>query len=222
MAKVPITIGREKKAPLQNYQIIIEGIWGDGRVSRGTPKTFLKQLYFSQVGTIAVDDISFFNGNCTSKHHFAFQNYQFFCLAFPVKAAAVFGECSFDRDLCGYRNQSGKGPVNGPLSKAALERKNPNRLTVLKDTVTWKLATPNSRPANLQDHSFRAPSKIIIGFYDNLFYICVFSVGYIYFDVFNQNSVQYPILRSPEFQPNEDNTPRCVSFWFTPFGRYST
>ncbi len=33
MAKVPITIGREKKAPLQNYQIIIEGIWGDGRVS---------------------------------------------------------------------------------------------------------------------------------------------------------------------------------------------
>lgn len=169
MAKVPITIGREKKAPLQNYQIIIEGIWGDGRV-----------------GTIAVDDISFFNGNCTT---------------FPVKAAAVFGECSFDRDLCGYRNQSGKGPVNGPLSKAALERKNPNRLTVLKDTVTWKLATQNSRPANLQDHSFRAP------------------IGYIYFDVFNQNSVQYPILRSPEFQPNEDNTPRCVSFWFTPFGR---
>lgn len=50
MAKVPITIGPEMKTPLQNYQIIIEGIWGDGRV-----------------GTIAVDDISFFNGNCTSK-----------------------------------------------------------------------------------------------------------------------------------------------------------
>ena len=81
--------------------------------------------------------------------------------AFPVKAAAVFGECSFDRDLCGYRNQSGTGlqSTGGPLSKAALERKNPNRLTVLKDSVTWKLATPSSRPANLQDHSFRAPSK---------------------------------------------------------------
>src|SRR5690625_4129660 len=79
--------------------------------------------------------------------------------AFPAKSAAVFGECSFDRDLCGYRNQSGKGPVGGPLSKAALERKNPNRLTVLKDSVTWKLATPTSRPANLQDHTFRAPSK---------------------------------------------------------------
>ena len=78
--------------------------------------------------------------------------------AIPIKATAVFGECSFDRDLCGYRNQSGKGPLGDP-SKAALERKNPNRLTVLKDSVTWKLATPNSRPANLQDHTFRAPSK---------------------------------------------------------------
>lgn len=50
MAKVPIVIGQEQKTPLQNYQIIIEGIWGDGRV-----------------GTIAVDDISFYNGNCTCK-----------------------------------------------------------------------------------------------------------------------------------------------------------
>lgn len=31
-AKVPILIGQEKVTPLQNYQIIIEGIWGDGRV----------------------------------------------------------------------------------------------------------------------------------------------------------------------------------------------
>lgn len=50
MAKVPVVIGQEQKTPLQNYQIIIEGIWGDGRV-----------------GTIAVDDISFYNGNCTSE-----------------------------------------------------------------------------------------------------------------------------------------------------------
>ena len=32
------------------YQIIIEGIWGHGRV-----------------GYVAVDDISFFDGDCTSK-----------------------------------------------------------------------------------------------------------------------------------------------------------
>ena len=87
-------------------------------------------------------------------------------LAYPPMAMAVFGECSFDRDLCGYRNQSGTGPgpvqASPSLSKAALERKNPNRLTVLKDMVTWKLATPNSRPANLQDHSFRAPSEFHI------------------------------------------------------------
>lgn len=84
-----------------------------------------------------------------------------FRLVHPPKATAVFGECSFDRDLCGYRNQSGKAPSQSTsqLTKAALERKNPNRLSVLKDSITWKLATPSNRPANLQDHTFRAPSK---------------------------------------------------------------
>ncbi len=72
-------IGLEKKPPLQPYQLLIEGIWGDGRV-----------------GTIAVDDISFFDGNCASQ---------------PLKAASVFGECSFERDLCGWKNQSGTGHV---------------------------------------------------------------------------------------------------------------
>ncbi|XP_027199540.2 LOW QUALITY PROTEIN: MAM and LDL-receptor class A domain-containing protein 1-like [Dermatophagoides pteronyssinus] len=168
--KVPILIGPDRQPPMQNYQIIIEGIWGDGRV-----------------GAIAVDDISFYNGNCT---------------VYPPKAAAVYGECAFDHDLCGYRNQSGKAPTTNVIpGKAALERnKNPNRLSVSKDSITWKLATSTNRPANLQDHTFRAP------------------IGYAYFDVFNQNQVQYPILRSPEFQPREE-IPRCVSFWFTPFGR---
>lgn len=31
--------------------------------------------------------------------------------------------------------------------------------------------------------------------------------------------MQYPILRSPEFPGGEGNTPKCLSFWFTPFGR---
>lgn len=156
-ANVPIVLGVDRQPPLQNYQIIIEGIWGDGRV-----------------GTIAVDDISFFNGNCTSKLRLY---HNCWCLivcfsAQPVQALAVYGECSFDRDMCGYRNQSGKAPTGangqassivgtGQLAKAALEstRKNvPNRLSVLKDSITWKLATPTSRPANLQDHTFRAPS----------------------------------------------------------------
>lgn len=43
--------------------------------------------------------------------------------------------------------------------------------------------------------------------------------GYLFFDVFNQNAMQYPVLRSPEFPGGEGNTPRCLAFWFTPFGR---
>ncbi|CAG2170061.1 unnamed protein product [Oppiella nova] len=181
-AKVPLALGLEKKPPLQTYQILIEGIWGDGRV-----------------GTIAIDDISFFDGNCAPQ---------------PTKAAAVMGECSFERDLCGYRNQSGTGPgpevtqFSSQPSKAALisnKRQSLNRLSVSsKESLTWKLATPTSRPANLQDHTFRAPT------------------GYLFFDVFNQNSMQYPVLRSPEFPGGEGNTPKCLSFWFTPFGRGET
>lgn len=154
--------------------------------------------------------------------------------AYPPKAMAVFGECAFDRDLCGYRNQSGKAQsANNLPSKAThLERnKNPNRISISKDSITWKLATATNRPANLQDHTFRAPSKIFSNIQidlkiliENLFfcYDCVLlrsKVGYVYFDVFNQNQIQYPILRSPEFQPKED-IGRCVSFWFTPFGRF--
>ncbi|CAG2108770.1 unnamed protein product [Medioppia subpectinata] len=135
-AKVPLTIGLEKKPPLQTYQILIEGIWGDGRV-----------------GTIAIDDVSFFDGNCAPQ---------------PTKAAAVMGECSFERDLCGYRNQSGTGPpevaqFSPSPAKAALisnKRQSLNRLSVSsKESLTWKLATPTSRPANLQDHTFRAPNN---------------------------------------------------------------
>lgn len=97
-AKVPVLIGQDKQPPLQNYQIIIEGIWGDGRV-----------------GAIAVDDISFYNGNCT---------------VHPLKAAAVFGECAFDRDLCGYQNKSGKGPT--PTAGKV------PRITLLEHQVSFK------------------------------------------------------------------------------------
>lgn len=31
--------------------------------------------------------------------------------------------------------------------------------------------------------------------------------------------LQYPVLKSPVFQPKEDPVPRCIGFWFAPFGR---
>ena len=177
-AKVPLTLGLEKKPPLQTYQILVEGIWGDGRVGQAYSGLQFIWLLQSKVGTIAIDDISFFDGNCTGQLTTDFAAEITSWLIFmkscmltvqPSKAAAVFGECSFERDLCGYRNQSGTGPgpevtqfASSP-SKAALisnKRQSVNRLSVSsKESLTWKLATPTSRPANLQDHTFRAPSE---------------------------------------------------------------
>lgn len=74
----------------------------------------------------------------------------------------------------------------------------------IKPMVSWRLATSNSRPNNLQDHTFRAP------------------VGYVYFDVFNQQYMQQPTLRSMKFTASTDESApksRCLSFWFSAFGR---
>ncbi|GIX87423.1 MAM and LDL-receptor class A domain-containing protein 2 [Caerostris extrusa] len=60
-----------KRAPPQTpYEIVFEGVWGEGRV-----------------GNIAIDDITFFDGDCTTE---------------PLGAAAVLGECFFERDMCGW------------------------------------------------------------------------------------------------------------------------
>ncbi|KAH9384146.1 hypothetical protein HPB48_026139 [Haemaphysalis longicornis] len=45
------------------------------------------------------------------------------------------------------------------------------------------------------------------------------AAGYIFFDIFNQNSVQNPVLRSAPIPALEGETERCLSFWFAPFGR---
>lgn len=58
-----------------DHQVIIEGVWGNNRVS----------------GYIAIDDITFFDGDCDIVPRFAEQ----------VKA-----ECTFDRDSCSWRNSS--------------------------------------------------------------------------------------------------------------------
>ena len=46
----PTDGSRVKKAPVNPYQVVIEGIWGDARV-----------------GSIAIDDISFVDGECIRK-----------------------------------------------------------------------------------------------------------------------------------------------------------
>lgn len=96
--------------------------------------------------------------------------------ATPVNAIAVTGECSFDRNLCGWKNLT-KNPLkrDGQLSaslgssnkvaslsaRSQAQQAHPlgHRLSSQGESITWRLASPNSRPANLQDHTFRAPSE---------------------------------------------------------------
>ena len=150
--ETPVT----KKPPSNPFQVVIEGIWGDARV-----------------GSIALDDISFVDADCPTT---------------PLSAVSVEGECSFDRNLCGWRNltkrpsanpllSSGNKPNASPLLPKSLlsatasspqgrvDGNHPlsHKLSSSGEAVTWRLASPNSRPSNLQDHTFRAPSESIEG-----------------------------------------------------------
>eukprot|EP00094_Tigriopus_californicus_P006176 TCALIF_05946-PA protein Name:"Similar to Mamdc4 Apical endosomal glycoprotein (Mus musculus)" AED:0.05 eAED:0.05 QI:15/0.7/0.81/0.90/0.7/0.90/11/507/432 len=58
-----------------DHQVIIEGVWGNNRVS----------------GYIAIDDVTFFDGDCD---------------IVPRHAEQVKAECTFDRDSCSWRNSS--------------------------------------------------------------------------------------------------------------------
>lgn len=49
------------------------------------------------------------------------------------------------------------------------------------------------------------------------------SVGYAYFDVFNQNARPQTLsLLSPPLDKSEDNAPVCLSFWYAYFGASDT
>ena len=118
------------------YRVIIEGMWGS---SRGA-------------GSIAIDDIVFFDGPCSGKWWrfiFTLQFIDWLLLidvqVQPKKAKPMAAECSFDKDPCQWRND-----VNN---------------TVRPDS-DWRLATPSRRPANLADHTFGASSKSIFNFFN--------------------------------------------------------
>ncbi|CAL7933465.1 unnamed protein product [Xylocopa violacea] len=57
----------------RDFNVIFEGTWGPNRAS----------------GSIGIDDISFYTGNCSVK---------------PIGASARPEDCSFEKDLCGWEN----------------------------------------------------------------------------------------------------------------------
>jgi hypothetical protein len=84
------------------FQVIFEGVHGSSRAN----------------GFVAIDDISYFEGDCTTM---------------PASAYVSEGECSFEKDMCHWRN------------------------TTSDPVYRWQMATITRRPANLPDKTFGAP-----------------------------------------------------------------
>ncbi|XP_021968384.1 MAM and LDL-receptor class A domain-containing protein 1 isoform X2 [Folsomia candida] len=84
------------------FQVVFEGVSGSSRAN----------------GFVAIDDIAFFEGDCTTV---------------PMSGYVNAGECSFEKDLCTWRNTSSDR------------------------SFRWEMATITRRPANLPDKTFGAP-----------------------------------------------------------------
>lgn len=179
-------------APTKLFQIAFEGIWGD-----------------AAGGAIALDDITVFDGACD---------------ILPLEARSVPGECTFDVDMCSWINKttestmimnnmdstdSSKSPflqsVNtaSGYSSARLMNSNQAHMSNSRSKVGWQLATVDTRPVNLQDHTYKAP------------------IGYVYVDVLDsisQNTI-YTLQSSETTVQSGQQVTQCLSFWFAAFGR---
>lgn len=119
-ARAPILTANERAPPISDYEIVFEGVWGEGRV-----------------GHIAIDDVTFFDGDCTTE---------------PLGAAAVAGECYFGRDMCGWTPTTESNETEMIITSTS-EPRAVNKL----DISSWKMARPENKPAGLLDHTFRSP-----------------------------------------------------------------
>ena len=173
-------------APTKLFQIAFEGIWGD-----------------AVGGAIALDDITVFDGACD---------------IMPAEARSVPGECTFDVDLCSWSNKtydvmlapgatdSGRSPFLESVSSASGGGHYQGRLMGMSmgsRRIGWQLATVDSRPVNLQDHTYKAP------------------IGYTYVDVLDGGGQQvaFPLQSAEVTVQSGQQITLCLSFWFAAFGR---
>jgi hypothetical protein len=89
-------------------------------------------------GVIGFDDITLFDGGCSSETDTKncseiIISTSFFAAA-PPSATVRVGECRFERDICDWMNAT-------------------------SGNTFWKLATVARRPSNLPDKTFGAPGK---------------------------------------------------------------
>lgn len=177
-------IDGQPTAPTKLFQIAFEGIWGD-----------------TAGGGIAIDDITVFDGACD---------------IMPPEAKSVPGECTFDVDLCSWSNKtssdisslvdstdSNRSPFIQSVNSASGHTSMRLMTSVLAKKVGWQLATVDSRPVNLQDHTYKAP------------------IGYIYVDVLDSNSqrMTFPLQSSEVTVQSGVQVTQCLSFWFAAYGR---
>ncbi|KAI1289896.1 MAM and LDL-receptor class A domain-containing protein 2 [Halotydeus destructor] len=180
--------GAEQTVPLWRLTNHQSNKWRTARVPlgqlRGENRTVPTSAYQvviegiwanSNTGIIAIDDISFVSGGCD---------------LIPISANTVYGECSFDKDVCGWTNY--------------VVQFDENTDSLLTDGTVWTHIQPstlNYGNNRLRDHTYDIP------------------VGYMAFNVAGKGSVQKSLLMSPNFSnEGESNvTEKCVSFWFASF-----
>lgn len=169
-------------APTKLFQIAFEGIWGD-----------------ATGGAIALDDITVFDGACD---------------IMPAEAKSVPGECTFDVDMCSWSNKtyevasagdaadSSRSPFlqsvnSAPGSRLMAPAPSSNK------RASWQLATVDSRPVNLQDHTYKAP------------------IGYAYVDVLDSlgHQMAFPLQSDEVTVQSGQQLTTCLSFWFAAYGR---
>lgn len=169
-------------APTKLFQIAFEGIWGD-----------------TAGGAIAIDDITVFDGACD---------------IMPLEAKSVPGECTFDVDLCSWTNKttdlnslsdstdSSRSPFLQSVNSAS-GHTSMRFTTSMTKRIGWQLATVDSRPVNLQDHTYKAP------------------IGYIYVDVLDSNAqkMRFPLQSVEVTIQSGVQVTQCLSFWFAAYGR---
>lgn len=177
-------IDGQPTAPTKLFQIAFEGIWGD-----------------ASGGAIALDDITVFDGACD---------------IMPAEAKSVPGECTFDTDMCSWTNKTTMAGSNGAddtsggpflqsVNNAAGQGYMPAKfISAITKRTGWQLATVDSRPVNLQDHTYKAP------------------IGYAYVDVLDSSSSQnmvYTLQSAESTVQAGQQVSQCLSFWFAAYGR---
>ncbi|XP_019882967.2 MAM and LDL-receptor class A domain-containing protein 1-like [Camponotus floridanus] len=153
-----------------NFNIVFEGIWGPNRAS----------------GSIGIDDISFYTGNCSVK---------------PLSAVVRAEDCSFEKDLCGWENITVSDNDRAVMWQRAFQTHRPAQLLdktfgATGDFVFFDIFTTNKQSTKVQ---LRSP---VIDASPDEEFIC-FTFWFAAFGV--EESTALRIIKMPSEKTDEEN-----------------